>query len=204
MGEPSRRNLLAEDDRFLRKAAETGLKRQGFTLLAADAGEEAVRMARAAAPDLILPELALAERGRIPVAFLLAQLAQAWDVGFIELKVGDVQLDALQTVREEYARSHGVVPFQREDRTLKVAMANPRDKLIVREMAQMTKCEIVPYLSPEGNIRRAQLLYKGNLRDMLERSALHASTAINPPAKTAAAPAGPGGHWHAAGPAARW
>ena len=40
-------------------------------------------------------ERALAERGRFPLAFLLAQLAQAWDVGFIELKVGDVQLDAL-------------------------------------------------------------------------------------------------------------
>ena len=148
-------------------------------------------------------ERALAERGRIPLAFLLAQLAQAWEVGFIELKVGDVQLEALQTVREEYARSHGVVPFQRQDRTLKVAMTNPRDKLIIREMAQMTKCEVVPYLSPEGNIRRAQLLYKGNLRDMLERSALHASSAINPPAKTGAAPAGPGAQWHGADPAAR-
>lgn len=34
-------------------------------------------------------ERALAERGRIPISFLLAQLAQAWEVGFIELKVGD-------------------------------------------------------------------------------------------------------------------
>lgn len=66
-------------------------------------------------------ERALAERGRFPLPFLLAQLAAAWEVGFIELKVGDVQLDALQTVREEYARSHGVVPFEGHDRTLKVA-----------------------------------------------------------------------------------
>lgn len=34
-------------------------------------------------------ERALAERGRIPISFLLAQLARAWEVGFIELKVGD-------------------------------------------------------------------------------------------------------------------
>ena len=108
-------------------------------------------------------------------------------MGFIELKVGDVQLDALQTVREEYARSHGVVPFERHERTLKVAMVNPRDRLIVREMAQMTKLEVVPYLAPEGAIRRAQLLYKGNLREMLERSALRASTEINRPARGAGA-----------------
>jgi hypothetical protein len=100
-------------------------------------------------------ERALAERGRIPIAFLLAQLAQAWNVGFIDLKVGDVQLDSLQSIREDYARSHGVVPFERLDQTLKVAMANPRDGLIIREMAQMTKHKVVPFLAPEGAIRRA-------------------------------------------------
>ena len=57
MGEPTRRILLAEDDRFLRKAAETALKRQAFTVLAAVDGEEALRMARAEAPDLILLDL---------------------------------------------------------------------------------------------------------------------------------------------------
>lgn len=144
-------------------------------------------------------ERALAERGRFPLSFLLAQLAQAWDVGFIELKVGDVQLDALQIVREEYARSHGVVPFERQDRKLKVAMANPRDKMIIREIAQLTRHEIVPYLAPEGAIRRAQLLYKGNLREMLERSALRASTAVNRPAK-GAAPEAPGTSSGTAGP----
>ncbi len=149
-------------------------------------------------------ERALAERGRIPISFLLAQLAQAWEVGFIELKVGDVQLDCLETVREEYARSHGVMPFERHERKLKVAMANPRDRLIVREMGQMTRLEIVPYLAPEGAIRRAQLLYKSNLREMLERSALRASTEINRPAR-GAGPEAPGPQWHgvAADPAAR-
>jgi type IV pilus assembly protein PilB len=142
-------------------------------------------------------ERALAERGRFPLQFLLAQLAQAWDVGFIELKVGDVQLDALQVVREEYARNHGVVPFERQDRTLKVAMTNPRDKLIIRELAQMTRHEIVPYLAPEGAIRRAQLLYKGNLREMLERSALRASTEIKRPAKPAGPEAAAASPWHA-------
>ncbi|HUP35863.1 MAG TPA: response regulator [Candidatus Limnocylindria bacterium] len=57
MGEPTRRILLAEDDRFLRKAAETALKRQGFSVLAAVDGDEALRMARTEAPDLILLDL---------------------------------------------------------------------------------------------------------------------------------------------------
>jgi DNA-binding response OmpR family regulator len=57
MAEPTRRVLLAEDDRFLRKAAETALKRQGFTVLAAMDGEEALRVARGDRPDLILLDL---------------------------------------------------------------------------------------------------------------------------------------------------
>lgn len=56
MGEPAR-VLLAEDDRFLRKAAETALKRQGFAVLPAVDGEEALRMARAETPDIVLLDL---------------------------------------------------------------------------------------------------------------------------------------------------
>jgi len=52
-----RRVLLAEDDRFLRKAAEASLRRHGFTVLTASDGEEALRVARAEVPDLILLDL---------------------------------------------------------------------------------------------------------------------------------------------------
>ena len=57
MGDAVRRVLLAEDDRFLRKSAETALKRHGFTVVAAVDGEEALRLARAAPPDLVLLDL---------------------------------------------------------------------------------------------------------------------------------------------------
>ena len=51
------RILLAEDDRFLRKAAETMLKRAGFTVIPAADGEEALRLAREHVPDLMLLDL---------------------------------------------------------------------------------------------------------------------------------------------------
>ena len=55
-GEP-RRILVAEDDRFLRKAAEMALKRKGYTVLTAADGEEALRAAQSELPDLILLDL---------------------------------------------------------------------------------------------------------------------------------------------------
>lgn len=57
MAEGGKRILLAEDDRFLRKAAEATLKQHGFDVLTATDGEEALRLARAERPDLILLDL---------------------------------------------------------------------------------------------------------------------------------------------------
>ena len=51
------RILLAEDDRFLRKAAEARLRQHGFTVFTAVDGEEALRLARAEKPDLLLLDL---------------------------------------------------------------------------------------------------------------------------------------------------
>lgn len=57
MDKPPKRILLAEDDRFLRKAAEVTLRRHGFTVLTASDGEAALQIARAETPDLVLLDL---------------------------------------------------------------------------------------------------------------------------------------------------
>ncbi len=49
--------LLAEDDRFLRKAADTALRRRGFSVVTATNGEEALEALRTMRPDLILLDL---------------------------------------------------------------------------------------------------------------------------------------------------
>jgi DNA-binding response OmpR family regulator len=49
--------LLVEDDRFLRKAAEAMLRKNGFTVRTAADGEEGLRSAQAEPPDVILLDL---------------------------------------------------------------------------------------------------------------------------------------------------
>jgi CheY-like chemotaxis protein len=49
--------LLAEDDRFLRRAAEVTLRQRGFTVLLAADGQQALDMAREHQPDLLLLDL---------------------------------------------------------------------------------------------------------------------------------------------------
>jgi len=50
----SARILLAEDDRILRKAGETALRKKGYEVIAAVDGEEALAKARQDPPDLVL------------------------------------------------------------------------------------------------------------------------------------------------------
>jgi len=59
MAEGARRILLAEDDRFLRRAAEARLRQHGFEVLTAIDGEEALRVARAQRPDLVLLDVVM-------------------------------------------------------------------------------------------------------------------------------------------------
>jgi CheY-like chemotaxis protein len=129
MNEQTRRILVAEDDRFLRKAAEMALKRQGYTVLTAADGEEALRAARSVLPDLILLDLIMpklngfdvlqalkkdAPTAHIPVIILsnLGQdrdVQQAMDAGaaayFIKT---DLSLQALVQRVEETLTASGV------------------------------------------------------------------------------------------------
>ena len=62
--------------------------------------EVAFEKASSMANRLRVPlEHTLAECGHIPLGFLLQQLAQAWDVGFIDLRISDVYSEALRLER---------------------------------------------------------------------------------------------------------
>lgn len=52
-----KRVLLAEDDRFLRRACESGLRQRGITVILAADGEAALHLAQSDAPDLILLDM---------------------------------------------------------------------------------------------------------------------------------------------------
>ena len=59
--------LLAEDDKFLRRAAETKLKQAGFDVRVAVDGDEALAQARDQPPDLMLLDLLMPKRDGLSV-----------------------------------------------------------------------------------------------------------------------------------------
>jgi type IV pilus assembly protein PilB len=115
-------------------------------------------------------ERALLDRTGMPVGFLLKQLAEMWGVGFVDLGLGDVESAAFQMLSEEFARAHVLMPFRRLEHKLEVAMWDPRDTSVIQQVEQMTMLRVVPYLAPEISIRRAQILYRSEVRDLLGRA----------------------------------
>jgi OmpR family response regulator RpaB len=69
----SKRILLVEDDRFLRKAAEVRLRRAGYTVVTAADGEEALATATNMRPDLVLLDLIMPRMQGFEVLRLLRE-----------------------------------------------------------------------------------------------------------------------------------
>ncbi|MEP7310046.1 MAG: response regulator [Acidobacteriota bacterium] len=70
MNQPAR-ILLAEDDRILRRAGEVTLRKQGYAVVLAVDGEDALEKAREHKPDLILLDVIMPKRGGFEVLALL-------------------------------------------------------------------------------------------------------------------------------------
>ena len=63
----SQRILLAEDDKFLRRACEIKLRQHGFDVRSAVDGEEALTVAREWHPDLLLLDMLMPKRDGLSV-----------------------------------------------------------------------------------------------------------------------------------------
>lgn len=122
----------------------------------------------------------LVEQGRIPQAFLLGQLARSWNVGFVDLKIGQVKSDAIGLLQEAFARKHILVPFERAGNQLQVAMADPRERKVISEMERLTGLSVSLFLATDAAIKRAQLLYKKELREILDRATTEKTTDLTP------------------------
>ena len=85
MPEGARRVLLAEDDRFLRRAAEARLRQHGLEVLTAADGEEALRLARSERLDLVLLDVVMPKLEGFEVLKLLKEDAATASIPVIIL-----------------------------------------------------------------------------------------------------------------------
>ena len=65
--------VVADDDRMFRKAAETTLRRQGYSVATASDGEEALQLIRSELPDIIVLDLIMPKLQGFDVLQILKQ-----------------------------------------------------------------------------------------------------------------------------------
>jgi CheY-like chemotaxis protein len=92
------RVLLAEDDRILRKAGETTLKRRGYTVIPAVDGEDALAKAREHKPDLILLDVMMPKLQGFDVLAQLKSDAATRDIPVIMLSNLEQEADIKRSI----------------------------------------------------------------------------------------------------------
>lgn len=88
-----KRILLAEDDRFLRRACENSLSKKGYTVVQAADGQEALDLIRAQPPDLILLDLLMPTVTGMEVLRLLKSNEVTWRIPVLVLTNSSCESD---------------------------------------------------------------------------------------------------------------
>ncbi len=87
------RILVIEDDKFLRKACEVSLKKRGFTVYTAIDGEEGLRQAHTAAPDIILLDLLMPKLSGLETLEALKKDEKTRDIPVVILSNSSIDAD---------------------------------------------------------------------------------------------------------------
>ena len=83
----------------------------------------------------------------IPELNLLKLLADEWSFKAVDLTKLEPAPEVVQLLSESIARKQFCVPFSRKDNVLFLAMADPRDFLIVEDIGLRTGFDVQPYLA---------------------------------------------------------
>jgi type IV pilus assembly protein PilB len=83
----------------------------------------------------------------VPDLKILKVLADEWGFKAVDLSKMEAPADVVQLLPEAVARKQLCVPFARQDNVLFLAMADPRDFLIVEDIGLRTGLDVKPYLA---------------------------------------------------------
>ena len=87
------RILLIEDDKFLRRACEVGLKKRGFTVVTANDGEEGLQKAQTDSFDLILMDMLMPKISGLEALQALKTDEQTRDIPVVMLSNSSIDSD---------------------------------------------------------------------------------------------------------------
>lgn len=92
---------------------------------------------------------------------------QAYVLGipFINLREHRVPADVLNLIPEPIARTHNIIAFKRDEKSLEVAMLDVEDLASIESVRKKTGLKIMPRLTDTESIKHALLQYQKSLKD---------------------------------------
>jgi len=95
----------------------------------------------------------LIDLGYISETELTRFLSENLSVEIIDLNTLHIDQSVLDTIPEKVIKKKVVVPFETENSTLKVAMSDPTNLILIDELAFLSGFDIKPYIAPERSIK---------------------------------------------------
>ncbi len=107
---------------------------------------------------------ALIERDVVTDENLGILVADLLKIPFIVLSKISIPDEVFKIVPERLARKYKVIPFDRDETGIKVAMVDPDNKLIREMIEKKTGQKVIPYLSTERDIYGKLFIYRKDLQ----------------------------------------
>ncbi len=101
----------------------------------------------------------LLSRGLITEQSLTAALAQQLKVPFLSLEVYSVNPDAMNSLEEDFCRDHHVIAFDRDEKRISLALADPLDDATIDEVEKKTSLKAQVFISTPTEVSNALDLF---------------------------------------------
>lgn len=95
---------------------------------------------------------ALVERGYLTDRQLIEVLEYQLGIAHVALNMYPIDVSLLEFVGEDFARQNYVLPIEKKDETIRVAMADPMDYVAIDDIELMTGFKVQPVISSKSDI----------------------------------------------------
>lgn len=95
-------------------------------------------------------------------------IADSLKIPFVILSKLSIPEDVFRIIPEKVARKHKIIPFAKDDKSVKVALANPNKKTLLTMIAQKTGLTVIPYLATERDISNTFFIYRQDLQKIFD------------------------------------
>lgn len=125
---------------------------------------------------------ALIEKNIITDENLGILVADYFKAPFVVLSKLSIPEEVFRLIPERVARKQKAIPFYKDDKTIRVAVANPKNKVVLDLIGRKTGLEVVPYLATERDISNTFYIYRQDIQktfdDILQQEVYGVSNTV--------------------------